>query len=151
MKQLKRKLPVLLAAGALLAGALIPIAAAQDQGQPVPPAQPRMERQRPFAKLDLTPAQLKALAAFREAGREKARAFREDMAKLRAERNKIFTPEQLEKLKTIKSRLAVRGGRDGAWMGHGFGGGFVGPRAYLRPMLRRQAFRHRMALRGWRW
>lgn len=190
MTPTKRRVLVLLPAAALLAAALIPVAAAQEKGQPGPPASPRMERQRPLAELNLTPDQIKALEAFREARREKARAFREDIAKLReemralradpeankgkiealidrraslmaghekeafrarAERNAIFTPEQLEKLKTMRSRPAARGARGGAWMGRAFDGRFAGRRAGLRPMLRRQALRHRMALRRWRW
>jgi Spy/CpxP family protein refolding chaperone len=151
MKKPTQRTPVLLAAGALLAAALIPIAAAQETGQPAPPAPPRMERHRPLAELNLTPDQLKALEALREGRREKAKAFRDDMAKLRAERNKIFKPEQLEKLKTMRSRLAARGALGRSRMGRGWRGRFYGPRAGLRPMLRRQALRHRMALRWWRW
>ena len=190
MKQMKRRIALRLAAAALVAAALIPIAAAQEKEPPAPATQPRVERQRPIAELNLTSDQLKALEAFRAGQRQKARAFRDDMAKLReemralraepeaneariealidkraaltaghekealrarAERNKIFTPEQLEKLKTMRSRLADRGARDGFRMGRGFGGRAFGPRAGLRRMLRRQALRHRMALRGWRW
>lgn len=196
MKQLTRRTTVLLAAAALLASALIPLAVfAQEKTQPATPAQPRMDRPRPLADLNLTPDQVKALQAFRQARQEQAKAFRNDMAKLRdemrglradpdankakiealidkqaalmaahekdlfrarAERNKIFTPEQLQKLKAMRTRLADRGGMGRVWMGQawggrGFGGGFFGPRAGLRPFWGWRALRHRLALRWWLW
>jgi Spy/CpxP family protein refolding chaperone len=72
----------------------------------------------------------------------------------RIDRNKIFTPEQLEKLKAMRSRLGARGGMGrgrmgGAWMGRGRGGRFFGPRAGFGPMARWRAFRDRAFLRWW--
>lgn len=83
------------------------------------------------------------------AGREKA-AFRN-----RAERDKIFTPEQLERMKSFRGRLRGRPGlaRRGRM---GFGGiGFRGPAMGrfrgtgigMRPMERLRALRHRLLLR----
>ncbi len=189
MKQLTRRTPVLSAAAVLLAAALIPIAAAgQEKTPPSQPAQPRLERSRPLADLNLTTDQVKALEAFRAARREQAKAFRDDMAKIRdemrglradpeankakiealidkraalqaahekdvfrarSERDKIFTPEQLEKLKALRSRLAARGAAGRAWLGRGYGGRFFGPRAGLRSTPRWRALRHRQGL-GWR-
>jgi len=72
----------------------------------------------------------------------------------RAERDKIFTPEQLEKLKALRSRFAGRGrladraafrtGRLGA-------GRPAGLRADLRRLARLRALRHRALDRGRRW
>lgn len=159
MRQLTRKTPVLSAAAVLLAAALIPIAVAgQEKARPSRPAQSRLERSRPLADLNLTPDQVKALGAFRAARRGQARAFRDDMAKLRdemrglradpeanqakiealidkraallaahekdvfrarTERDRIFTPEQLEKLKAMRTRLAARGAAGRARIGRG--------------------------------
>ncbi len=77
------------------------------------------------------------------AERQKA-AFR-----ARAERDKIFTPEQLEKLKSLRSRVAGRAGLAGrGMMGPGrFSRLGLGPRR----MARLRALRHRLFLRWRRW
>ena len=86
------------------------------------------------------------------AGREKA-AFRN-----RAERDKIFTPEQLEKMKSFRGRLRGRPGLAGRGR-MGFGrmgfrgpgmGRFREPGIGMRPMERLRALRHRQFLRR-RW
>jgi Spy/CpxP family protein refolding chaperone len=84
------------------------------------------------------------------AEREKA-AFRN-----RTERDKIFTPEQLEKMKALRDRLANRPGMAGRGP-MGFGRmGFRGPGRFLGPgsrperMARLRALRHRPFLRRWR-
>jgi Spy/CpxP family protein refolding chaperone len=83
------------------------------------------------------------------AGREKA-AFRN-----RAERDKIFSPEQLEKMKAFRGRLMGRPGLAGpgrmglgrvGMRGPGLGR-FGGPRFGLRPFERLRALRHRQFLR----
>jgi Spy/CpxP family protein refolding chaperone len=77
-------------------------------------------------------------------------ASREKSAlRARVERDKIFTPEQLEKLKAMRSRLAGRGMGGRAWMGRGRGGRFFGPRAGFRPMARWRALRDRAFRRWW--
>jgi Spy/CpxP family protein refolding chaperone len=71
------------------------------------------------------------------------RAGREKSAlRARAERNKLFTPDQLEKLRRIAGRSRIGRPRDGR---------FLGPRAGLRPMARLRALRHRLMLRWRRW
>ena len=187
MKKMNRRTWVLLAAAGILTAALTPILApAQDKVQPAAPAKTQVGPG-PLADLGLTPDQVKALAAFRQARAEERRAFRENMAKLgdemrqlrqdpqanqgkmdalidkraglmaqhekdafraRAERNKIFTPEQLEKLKAMRARWAGRGARGG--MGWGRGERFFGPRAGFRSMARWRALRHRAFLDWWR-
>jgi Spy/CpxP family protein refolding chaperone len=92
------------------------------------------------AKID---ALIDRRAALR-AGREKAGL------RARAERNKIFTPEQLEKLKSLRSQVAGRAGLAGR--GRMMGPGrFTGLRAGARRMARLRALRHRPLLRRWRW
>lgn len=70
------------------------------------------------------------------AGREKS------SLRARAERNKIFTPDQLEKLRRIAGRSRIGRLRDGR---------LLGPRAGLRPMARLRALRHRLMPRWRRW
>jgi len=87
------------------------------------------------------------------AGREKA-AFRN-----RAERDKIFTPEQLEKMKSFRGRLRDRPGLAGrgrmsfgrmGFRGPGMGR-FREPGIGMRPLERLRALRHRQHLRWRRW
>lgn len=78
-------------------------------------------------------------------------AHEKDAFRARAERNKIFSPEQLEKLRTMRARLADRGAAGRAWMGRGRGGQFFGPGAGLRHMARLRAFRHRFFSGWWNW
>jgi Spy/CpxP family protein refolding chaperone len=72
----------------------------------------------------------------------------------RDERNKIFTPEQLEKMKSFRARLANRPGRSGQGpaglgrMGLRGPGRSLGPRSGLRGMARLRALRLRRFLRG---
>jgi Spy/CpxP family protein refolding chaperone len=87
------------------------------------------------------------------AGREKA-AFRN-----RAERDKIFTPEQLEKMKALRERFAGRAGLAGPGrmgigrMGfRGPGMGRFGGQGFGRGRMGRfRPLRHRPFLRWWRW
>jgi Spy/CpxP family protein refolding chaperone len=73
----------------------------------------------------------------------------------RAERDKIFTPEQREKLKALRSRSAGRPGIDGLGLrgfgraGFGPAGRFAGFRALRWRMARLRALRHHR-LAGWR-
>ena len=75
----------------------------------------------------------------------------------RAERDKIFTPEQLEKLKALRSRFAGRAGLSGRRMmgpgraGFGREGRFSGLRTGARRMARLRALRYRQFHRWWRW
>jgi len=68
-----------------------------------------------------------------------------------AERNKIFTPEQLEKLKALRTRWAGRGAAGRLGMGWGRGGRSFGPRAGFRSMARWRALRRRTFLDRWLW
>jgi hypothetical protein len=97
------------------------------------------------------------------------RAFHEEMMKLRAERakaafrhrgevEKIFTPEQLEKMEAFRERALDRPGMAGRGR-MGFGrmgfrgpgmGRFMGPGFGMRRMGRFGAFPHR-PFPGWRW
>jgi Spy/CpxP family protein refolding chaperone len=87
------------------------------------------------AKID---ALIDKRAALR-AGREKA------ALRARAERNKIFTPDQLEKLRSLRARRVGRG------IGRLRDGRLAGPRAGVRPSDRLRALRHRQMRRWWRW
>ncbi|MGB8957540.1 MAG: Spy/CpxP family protein refolding chaperone [Candidatus Aminicenantales bacterium] len=87
------------------------------------------------AKID---ALIDKRAALR-AGREKA------ALRARAERNRIFTPDQLEKLRSFRARRIGRG------IGYLRDGRFAGLRAGVRPMARLRAMRHRPILRWRRW
>jgi len=93
------------------------------------------------AKLDALIDQRAGLVAARD-----KEAFR-----ARAERDKIFTPEQLEKLKTLRSDRAGRGLGARARLAHGRSGRAFGPRAGLRSLAARRALRCRSLYRGWRW
>jgi Spy/CpxP family protein refolding chaperone len=79
------------------------------------------------------------------AGREKA------ALRARAERNKIFTPDQLEKLRSFRARRIGRGrlGDRGivgpGRVGHLRNGRSIGPRAVARAMARLRALRRRGA------
>jgi len=125
------------------------LAAAQEKRTAPPPRDDRPARMLAREALDLTPEQEKALADFRKARAEEAKAFRDEMTKLRAERrelakdpkanqakldalidktwklqaerekagfrtrlemDKIFTPEQREKMRAFRQRLADRPG-----------------------------------------
>ncbi len=190
MKTMNRRTLILLAAAGLIAAALTPILApAQDKAQQAVPDKQQIGPG-PLADLGLTPDQVKALEAFRQARAGERRAFRENMAKLgdemrqlrqdpqasqgkidalidkraglmaqhekdafraRADRNKIFTPEQLGKLKAMRTRLAGRGPLAGMGRGWGRGGRSFGPRAGFRSMGRWRALRHRNFLDRWLW
>ncbi len=147
---------VLAFAAALLFPAL---AAAQGQRTAPPPRDERPARMTAREALDLTPEQEKALEGFRKARADEAKAYRDEMSKLAAERrelakdpmanqakldalidktwkmraerekatfrnrlemDKIFTPEQREKMKGVRQRLADRPGLAGRMpMGRG--------------------------------
>ena len=92
----------------------------------------------PQANLAKIDALIDNRAALR-AGREKA------VLRAKAERNKIFTPDQLEKLGSLRARRIGRG------IGHLRDGRFAGLRAGARPMARLRALRLRPILRLWRW
>jgi hypothetical protein len=150
----------------ILAAAFITAQEAQAQ----PPAGKKLPvKMGPRDSLGLTAEQEKALETFRKARMDENRAFREEMMKLRAERakaafrhrgevEKIFTPEQLEKMKTFRARVMDRPGMSGrGWMGFGrMGfrgpgmGRFMGPGFGMRRMGRFGAFPHR-PFPGWRW
>lgn len=181
------------AAAAFLAAVLVPMTVtAQDDSQTERPARARIERPRPLADLGLTDEQRNALEAHRKARLDESRAFREEMAGIRAEMrdllrdpeanrakieglidkraglmarrekaalshradwDKIFTPEQREKLRLLRSRAGGRAGLAGRrMMAPGDLGSGWAPR--LRPDARRLAryrvLRHRMPLRWWR-
>jgi Spy/CpxP family protein refolding chaperone len=178
---------ILIAAAAFVAAGLIPVPAfAQQAAPPASQARPRMERPRPFADLDLTPDQVKALEAFRKARAEETRTFRDEMAKINDEmrqlredpqaneakidvlidkraaltashektavraaidRDKIFTPEQREKLRAMRQRRAARGAMGRARMRPGRGGRFLGPG--FRAAARWRAFRDRGFFDWW--
>jgi Spy/CpxP family protein refolding chaperone len=113
--------------------------------------------------------EMRGLAKDPQANRAKIEALIDRTAKLRAdrekaalrtreERNRIFTPEQLEKLKAWRGRLADRRGL-AAWRGRAAFGpmGFRGPGRFggQRPapgrMARLRALRHRALLRRRHW
>jgi Spy/CpxP family protein refolding chaperone len=73
-------------------------------------------------------------------------AHEKDALRARAERNKIFTPEQLEKLKTLRSRFPGRAGR--AMMAGGRRG--LAGRAMMRSRGR-AAYRRWLRHPPWRW
>ncbi len=172
------------------------LAAAQDP-RPAPPRRDeRPGRMMAREALDLTPEQEKALADFREARAGEARAFREEMSKLRSdlrelardpvanrskidalvdktwkmraerekagfrhreERDRIFTPEQRERIKAVRERMADRPwltGRGGLMgpgrMGIRGQGRFMGPGFEPRRLARMRGLRHRPHLRHWR-
>ena len=125
------------------------LAAAQEKRTAPPPRDERAARMLAREALDLTPEQEKALADFRKARADEAKAFRDEMSKLSAERrelakdpkanqakldalidktwklraerekagfrtrlemDKIFTPEQREKMRAFRQRLGDRPG-----------------------------------------
>jgi Spy/CpxP family protein refolding chaperone len=125
------------------------LAAAQEKRPAPPPRDERPARMLAREALDLTPEQEKALADFRKARADEAKAFRDEMTKLSAERrelakdpkanqakidalidktwklraerekagfrtrlemDKIFTPEQRERMRAFRQRLADRPG-----------------------------------------
>jgi len=75
----------------------------------------------------------------------------------RIERDKIFTPEQLDKMKTLRSRMEGRLGRSGRFMrgldrtGMRGPGRLMGPGPRLGRMARLRALRHRLFFRWHRW
>ena len=193
MRKISRKLIIGAAALALVAALIFPaFAAAQEAKTP-----PRARRERPGRMLarealGLAPEQEKALADFRKARVDEARAFRDEMSKLRAERHelakdpqanqakldglidrtaklragrekadfrnriareKIFTPDQLEKMRTFRQRLANRPGmgRRGPMafgrMGVRGWGRSMAPGFGQERMARLRALRHRQLLR----
>jgi hypothetical protein len=111
--------------------------------------------------------EMRGLAKDPQANQAKLDALIDRTAKLRAERekagfrdritrDKIFTPDQLEKMKAFRQRLASRPGmaRRGPM---GFGRlGVRGPGRFAAPgfrperMARLRALRHRQLLRRWR-
>jgi len=151
---------------AILAAAFI---TAQEAQAPPPAVKKPPVKMGPRESLGLTAEQEKALETFRKSRMEENRAFREEMMKLRAERakaafkhrgevEKIFTPEQLEKMKTFRARAMDRPGMAGRGR-MGFGrmgfrgpgmGRFMGPRFGMRRMGRFGSFPHR-PFPGWRW
>jgi Spy/CpxP family protein refolding chaperone len=69
----------------------------------------------------------------------------------RIERNKIFTPGQLEKLRSVRPRRDARGLSGRAWMGRGRAGRFPGLGPGLRHRARWRALRDRTLFRRGRW
>jgi Spy/CpxP family protein refolding chaperone len=196
MRTLSVKTIVGAAALAFAAALILPaLAAAQGQRPAPPPRDERPARLLAREALDLTPEQEKALAEFRKAREEETKAFRDEMAKLLAERRdlakdpqanqaklnalidkmsklraerekaaiksglergKIFTPEQREKLKALRERMARRPMMAGR-MAMGPGrlamrgqGRFMGPGFGLGRMARMRALRLRHPYRNWR-
>ena len=184
------------AAAVFAATLLLPVLVAAQETKASPPAaNERPGRMLAREALDLTPGQEKALGEFRKARAEEARAFREEVARLRTEmrelakdpeanrakldalidksarlraerakaafrnrteRDKIFTPEQREKMKAFRERLARRPGVAGRGQ-MGFGrmgvrgqGRFMGPGFGAGRLARLRALRHRPLLRRWR-
>ena len=153
---------------AILAAAFI---TAQEAQAPPPEGKKPPVKMGPRESLGLTAEQEKALETFRKAHMDENRAFREEMMRLRAERakaafkhrgevEKIFTPEQLEKMRAFRGRLMDRPGMAGRGR-MGFGrmgfrgpgmGRFMGPGFGMRRMGRFGAFPHRpFPGRRWRW
>jgi Spy/CpxP family protein refolding chaperone len=79
-------------------------------------------------------------AAELRAEREKA------VLRSRIERDKIFTPEQLEKIKAFRERLGDRVGR----LGFRRPGRLLGPGSRTGRLARLRALRHRALIRRWR-
>jgi len=196
MRKTSGKLIIGAAALAFVAALIFPaIAAAQEAKAPPPARRERPGRMLAREALDLAPEQEKALADFRKARMEEARAFREEMSKLRAERGelakdpqanqakldalidrtaklraerekadfrnrtareKIFTPDQLEKMRGFRQRLANRPGmgRRGPMalgrMGVRGPGRLMAPGFGPERLARLRALRHRQLLRRWR-
>ena len=186
MRTTSRKTIVRAAALAFLAAWLLPaFAAAQEAQTPPPAAQERPARMLAREALGLTPEQEKALTEFRKAREQERTAFRDEMAKIRAERrelvrdpranqakldalidraakvraerekaglrnrierDKIFTPEQLERMKAFRERLGDRAGRL-AWRRPGR---LLGPGFRAERLARLRALRHRALIRRWR-
>jgi Spy/CpxP family protein refolding chaperone len=193
MKTTSSKLIIGAAALAFVAVLIFPALAAAQEAKAAPPARSeRPARMLAREALDITPEQEKALADFRKARVDEARAFRDEMSKLRAERHelakdpqanqakldalidrtaklragrekadfrnriareKIFTPDQLEKMRTFRQRLANRPGmgRRGPMafgrMGVRGRGQFMAPGFGQERMARLRALRHRQLLR----
>lgn len=174
---------------------VFPVLAAAQEKQTAPRRDERPARMLARDALDLTPEQEKALADFRKARADEAKAFREEMEKIRAERrelakdpqanqaklnalidkasklraerekaaiknglerNKIFTPEQLEKMRALwgrlgfRARMARRVPMAPERMGMRAPGRFMGP-GFGDPRLHRmRILRGRLGLRPWR-
>lgn len=171
------------------------LAAAQDPRHAPPRRDERPARMMAREAIDLTPEQEKALADFRKARADEAKAFRDQMEKLGAERrelakdpeanrakldalidktwkmraerekaavrnrlemDKIFTPEQREKMRAFRQRLADRPGlarrmpMGPGRMGMRAPGRFMGP-GFGDPRLHRmRVLRGRFLHRPWR-
>jgi Spy/CpxP family protein refolding chaperone len=169
----------------LAAWSLPAFAAAQEAQTPPPAGQERPGRMLARQALGLTPEQEKALTDFRKAREQEGTAFRDEMAKIRAERrelvrdpqanraklealidraarlraerekavlrdrierDKIFTPEQLQKMKALRDRLGERAGR----LGFGRPGRLAGPGFRGERLARLRGLRHRALMRRWR-
>ncbi len=186
MRTRKRRMIVGAAALAFLAAWSLPaLAAAQEAQTPPATAQERPGRMPARQALGLTPAQEKALTEFRKARERERTAFRDEMAKVRAERrelvrdpqanrakldalidraaklraerekavlrdrierDRIFTPEQLQKMKALRQRLGGRAGR----LGFGRPGRPFGPGLRAERLARLRGLRHRALIRRWR-
>jgi len=128
----------------------------------------RMDENRAFREeIMKLRGEMRELAQDPKAGEAKMNVLIDKTAQLRAERakaafkhrgevEKIFTPEQLEKMKSFRARLMDRPGMAGRGR-MGFGrmgfrglGRFMGPGFGLRRMGRFGAFPHR-PFPGWRW
>jgi hypothetical protein len=142
MREKKHGQLIRLTAVVFLAAVLFP-AFATPQDTPTAPRAVEKQAARGGLRgsLGLTPDQEKALQDLRQARMKEREAFRGEMARLRAERNKIFTPEQLEKLKALRSRVAGRAALAGRGTMGGSRLGLRGPGRILRPGpgLRRMA------------
>ncbi len=170
MMKMNSRMSIRVTAALFLAAILAPVFITALEAQAPPPAgkKPPVKMQ-PREALGLSPEQEKALETFRKARMDENRTFREEMMKLRAERakaafkhrgemEKIFTPEQLEKMKAFRARAMDRPGMAGHGR-MGFGcmgfrgpgmGRFMGPGFDHRRMGRFGAFPHR-PFPGWRW
>jgi len=105
-------------------------------------------------------SEMRELAKDPGANRTKIEALIDKTARLRAERekaslkamaerDKIFTPEQLEKMKAFRSRFADRAGR--GMMGMRGEGRIMGRGAAQGRMARTRGMRHRPGCRYWIW
>jgi Spy/CpxP family protein refolding chaperone len=114
MKRTDTRTSIRCAVAALLAAVILALVVAA-QTPPPPPGRPgpRAARAQAIADLGLTPDQVNALGEFRKARMGERRAFREKTGKLRGERDKIFTPEQLDKIRTFRSGRQGRMGPAG--------------------------------------